>query len=45
MQHYGVDIMDIRNYDFVIDTSAIPPETVAARIIEAYGKSGKGAGK
>ena len=45
MQLYGVDIKDLRNYDFATDTPAIPPETVAARIIEAYGKSGKGAGK
>ncbi len=43
MHLYGVDIKDLKNYDFVIDTSDIPPETVAGRIAEAYLKSGKAA--
>lgn len=45
MQLYGVDIMDMKNYDFVIDTSEIPPELVAERIAAAYEKSGKGGAK
>lgn len=36
MQLYGVDIKDLSNYDFVIDTSHISPEEVAQRILEAY---------
>ena len=43
MHLYGVDIKDLKNYDFVIDTSDISPETVAGRIAEAYLKSGKAA--
>ena len=43
MHLYGVDIKDLKNYDFVIDTSDISPETVAGRIAEAYQKSGKAA--
>lgn len=33
---YGVDIKDLENYDYVIDTSHIPPETVAERIVRHY---------
>ena len=43
MHLYGVDIKDLKNYDFVIDTSDISPKTVAGRIAEAYLKSGKAA--
>ena len=44
-QLYGVDIKDLRNYDYVIDTSRLSPEEVAARIVGAYQKQEKGAAK
>ena len=34
-QLYGADCDRLENYDIVIDTSAIPPEEVAERIIRA----------
>lgn len=38
-QFYGVDIMDMNNYDFVIDTTCFTPEEVAERICEAFEKT------
>ena len=32
-EKYGVHIMDMQNYDLVLDTTAIPPETVAEKIL------------
>ena len=32
-EKYGVHIMDMQNYDLVLDTSAIPPEAVADKIL------------
>lgn len=36
-QMYGVDCGNLENFDLVIDTSGIPPETVCDRIVEAFG--------
>ena len=33
---YNVDIHDMNNYDYVIDTTNLIPEQVATKIIEAY---------
>lgn len=33
---YGVDIQDLENYDYVIDTSFVSPDTVAERIAAHY---------
>ena len=33
---YGVDIQNLENYDYVIDTSYITPETAAERIMRHY---------
>lgn len=41
-QLYGVNIKDLENYDYVIDTSYIPPETVAEHILAHYEKFRKG---
>ena len=38
LELYDVDIHDLSNYDYVIDTSDLTPEEAANRIIEAYGK-------
>ena len=35
-QLYGADCDRLENYDIVIDTSAIPPEEVAGRIIQGF---------
>ena len=35
---YDVDIHDLSNYDYVVDTSDLTPEEAANRIIEEYGK-------
>ncbi len=34
-KYYGVDFHDHANYDLVIDTTRVPPEETAARILEA----------
>ena len=36
LDYYGVDIMDMNNYDFVVDTTSVPPETVAKTIISLW---------
>lgn len=36
LEQYGVDIMDLGNYDFVVDTTSASPEEVADAIIAAY---------
>lgn len=33
---YGIDPYDHNHFDLVLDTSKVPPEAVATRIIEAY---------
>ncbi len=38
LQLYGVHIKDLENYDYVVDTSFVSPETVADRIAEHYRK-------
>ena len=38
LELYDVDIHDLSNYDYVIDTSDLTPEEAANRIIEEYGK-------
>lgn len=35
-QIYGVDNLDYRNYDLIIDTSILSPEEVAEKIYDAY---------
>ena len=35
-EQYGVDITDMSNYDLVLDTTYISPETVADYLIEAF---------
>lgn len=42
-EKYGVHIMDMQNYDMVIDTTAIPPETVAELILEGLARWQTGA--
>lgn len=39
---YNVNIKDLENYDYVIDTSFVPPETVAEHIAAHYEKFRKG---
>ena len=39
---YGVNIKDLENYDLVIDTSYVTPETVASHIAAGYEKYTKG---
>lgn len=39
---YGVNIKDTENYDYVIDTSFVPPETVGAHIADHYRKYAAG---
>ena len=34
-EKYGVHIMDMQNYDYILDTTAIPPERVAEKILDA----------
>ncbi len=34
-QKYGVHIMDMQNYDYILDTTAIPAERVAEKILKA----------
>ena len=41
-QLYGVNIKDLENYDYVVDTSFVPPETVAAHILDHYEKYRRG---
>ena len=41
-QLYGVNIKDLENYDYVVDTSFVPPETVAAHILAHYEKYRRG---
>ena len=36
LEQYGTDIMDLSNYDFVVDTTSASPEEVADAIISAY---------
>ena len=36
LAQYGTDIMDLMNYDFVVDTTSATPEEVADAIITAY---------
>lgn len=36
LDYYGVDIMDMDNYDFVIDTNEISPEDVAEKIYNCW---------
>ena len=36
LEQYGTDIMDLSNYNFVVDTTAATPDEVAAAIISAY---------
>ena len=36
LEQYGTDIMDLGNYDFVVDTTSATPEEVADAIISAY---------
>lgn len=38
LELYDVDIHNLDNYDYVIDTSDLTPEEAANRIIEEYGK-------
>ena len=38
LELYDVDIHDLSNYDYVIDTSELTPDEAANRIIEEYGK-------
>ncbi len=38
LELYDVDIHDLSNYDYVIDTSDLTPNEAADRIIEEYGK-------
>jgi len=33
---YGVDCYDLRNFDLIVDTTLVPPDTVAAIIMEQY---------
>ena len=37
-QLYGVNIKDLENYNYVVDTSYVSPETVAAHILSHYEK-------
>ena len=37
-EYYGQDILDMSNYDFVIDTTHLSPEEVAKKIEECYFK-------
>ncbi len=39
---YGVNIKDLENYDYVVDTSFIPPETVAEHILAHFRKNRAG---
>lgn len=34
MKHYGVDYLDMSNYDIIVDTSLLTPDEVAASIIQ-----------
>lgn len=36
LEQYGTDIMDLGNYNFVVDTTAASPDEVGAAIISAY---------
>lgn len=36
LEQYGTDIMDLSNYDFVVDTTSASPEEVADAIVAAY---------
>ena len=36
LEQYGTDIMDLMNYDFVVDTTSATPEEVADAIVAAY---------
>jgi len=36
---YGVDCSNLDNYDLIIDTTSLPPEQVAAQIMEAASKA------
>lgn len=36
IKFYGVDILDEKNYDFIIDTTNLSPNEVAEKIIAAY---------
>ena len=36
LEQYGVDIMDLDNYNFVVDTTVATPEEVTSSIIGAY---------
>jgi predicted cytidylate kinase len=42
-KHYGIDFLERRNYDLVIDTTAMSPEQVVERVLAAL-KRWKGAG-
>ena len=41
-QLYGVNIKDLENYDYVVDTSFVAPETVAEHILAHYQKFRRG---
>lgn len=36
LEQYGEDITDLKNYDFVVDTTAATPDEVAAEIVRAF---------
>ncbi len=36
LDYYGVDILDMNNYDFVVDTTEVSPEAVADLIVELW---------
>ncbi len=38
LEQYGVDITDMFNYDFIIDTSYATPDVIAGAINKAYGE-------
>lgn len=40
-EYYGQDILDMSNYDFVIDTTFMSPESVADKIVECLTKVGQ----
>ena len=44
-EQYGVDIMDFGNYDLVLDTTDVPPETVAEVILAACARRMEGNGE
>lgn len=37
LEQYGTDIKDMANYDLILDTTYVSPETVADKLCEAFG--------